>query len=829
MKKLKILLVFFTLSAVFSAFSFIQTDDLSEKILGQLMRYMRETPQEKVYLHLDKPYYMAGETMWYKGYLFDAATHNIDSVSRVLYVDLIDPSVGKVLMHQILKCEKGMTDGSFKLPDTLSENIYTLRAYTNYMRNFSEDWFFQKPVKVWQGSVKSRADYTQMTDVADCQFFPEGGYMVNGLEGRMAFKAVNAAGRGLDVEGVLFENDKDTVSAFKSAHLGMGFFYYKPQAGKKYSVKLRRAGSLEQSNAAEWTYNLPEAQAQGLTLAVDNTTNRTNIKVFINNTHPQSADKVADMVIVAHQRGIPCFTVKLPNTKPNGAVNIPRTMIPDDGIVQITLFDTEGVPRCERLVFVQKNKTINLKLTADKTEYKPREKVTLLLEATDSLGKPVVGNFSLAATDGAQVLGDKNGENLMSYLFLSSDLNGKDAVLRGVVEEPAYYFDKTQKAATRDLDVLMMTQGWRRFVWQDILSEKLPKLPFPIEQGLSVTGKAVRPNGKITSKPINITFMIGKVDKKPILQLATADSLGQFGFYNLDFTDTTSVFVQAVKEKGLGVLNVTLDKVTRPQVAVTKIPFNTLFFDAQAFADFLKTTRETLEFEKKLQLNKEKMLETVEVKAKKKEPLDERRIYNRASNTIDMKEINCGSYFSILDIIQGRVPGVQIMGMGADAQVIIRGGSSVNFRLDGMPVDLETIQTIPVCDIEAIDILKGPDAAIFGLTGGDGVIAVLTKRGNPNYDYSNDSSPVGIVVQKRQGYTPRREFYAPRYDESKPEHEFKDFRATLHWQPYVQTDANGKAVVVFWNSDARTKINVVAEGVSKAGRVGVGSCDYWVK
>ncbi len=816
-----LILAFFVL---FSAFTVSHNGDIFEKILAQLSRYVRETPQEKVYLHLDKPYYMAGETMWYKGYLFDAMAHGVDSFSRVLYVDLIDASDGKVLIHNTLKCEKGMTDGAFKLPDSLKEKTYTVRAYTNYMRNFSEDWFFQKPVKIWQNKGNTSADFKQLADVADCTFFPEGGYLVNGLETRVAFKAVNAAGKGLDVSCVLFENGTDTVSAFKSAHLGMGFFYLSPKAGKKYTVKIKK------SDGTEGSFPLPDAQEQGLTLAVDNTTSRANIKIFVNNTQPAAADKGGELAVIAHQRGMPCFSVKGSAAKKSFAVNIPRATIPDDGIVQITLFDASGQPRCERLIFVQQNKQINLKVTPDKTEYKPREKVTLTVEATDSTGKPVVGNFSLAATDGTQVLSNKYEENLMSYLLFSSDLNGKDAILRGLVEDPAFYFDKTNKTASRDLDILLMAQGWRRFVWKDILADKSMQPKFLIEQGLSVTGKASRPNGKTTTKPINVTLMTnGGADKKPIFKMASADSAGNFAFYFLNFVDTATVFVQAVKEKGFGVLNVLLDKTGPAKVMVTKVPFVDVSLDPVAFAEFLKTARETLEFERKLQLNKEKMLETVEVKAKRKEVIDERRMYGKATNTLDMTKENCGSYFSILDFISGRVPGVQVRGSGADATVVIRGGSTVNFRLDGMPVDQDVINTISPCDIEAVDILKGADASIFGSQGGDGVIAILTKRGNPDYDYSNDPSPAGVVVQKMQGYTPTREFYAPKYDEPKAEHEFKDNRSTLHWQPYVQTDASGKATVTYWNSDAKTKINVVAEGISQRGRIGVGACAYEVK
>ena len=819
--KQKLYALFAALFVALSAFTALVKGDLPEKTLAKLAQYIQQVPQEKVYIHLDKPYYMTGETMWFKGYMFDATLHNLDSVSRVLYVDLIDPSVGKVLIHNVLHCVNAMTDGSFKLPDSLKENIYTVRAYTNYMKNFSEDWFFQKPIKIWQKKTTSRGDYKQFTDVADCTFFPEGGDMVNDVEGRVAFKAVNAAGKGVDIEGVVFENDLDTVLAFKSTHLGMGTFYFKPKEGKKYVAKIKK------SEGTEGVFPLPNAKRQGLTLAVDNTTSKTNIKVFINNSQPTPADKAGELFIIAHQRGLPCFSVKTPDTKKAIAVNIPRATVPDDGIVQITLFDNDGHPQCERLVFVQQNKQINLKVTPDKAQYSPREKVTLTVEATDSVGKPIVGNFSLAATDGTQVLSDKYNENLISYLLLSSDLNGKDAVLRGIVEDPAFYFDKSNKAAVRDLDLLMMTQGWRRFMWHDILNETLPKPKYPIEQGLSVTGKVMRPNGKI-SKNVNVTLMIAS-EKEPTIMVGTADTAGLFGFYNLNFIDTTKIFVQAVKERGGRNLDILVDNSgVATKVLVTKVPFNTLVFDATAFADFLKTTKETLDFERKLQLNKEKMLQTVEIKAKREKPIDDRRIYGTPSNSIDMTKENCAGFFSILDIIRGRVVGVQVNGSGLDVSVVIRGGSSVGFRLDGMPVDIETIATVPPCDVEAVDILKGADASIFGVNGGDGVIAVLTKRGNVNYDYANDPSPAGIVVQRRNGYTSNREFYAPHYDESKPEHEFKDFRATLHWQPYVQTDANGKATVSFWNSDAKTKINVVAEGVSNKGRIGVTSCTYLV-
>jgi hypothetical protein len=820
-------------SIIFCAFTYLNQGDISDKIIRLLTQYTLKVPQEKVYLHLDKPYYMAGETMWFKGYLFNAISHSIDSVSRVLYVDLVDPREGKVLIHNILRCENGITDGSFTLPDSLMEKIYTVRAYTNYMKNFSEDWFFQKDVKIWQTSNKNKTDFKDLNEIADCGFFPEGGYAICGLDGRVAFKAVNKMGKGLNVKGFVLENEVDTVIEFKSIHAGMGYFNFTPKLGKKYTVVLSMMDSLaaleNDKTTRKKTFALPDAKENGVALIVDNVTSRQNIKVFVKNAQPQPIDKAGEYTILAHQRGNPCFLIKCKNTENVVALNILRTIIPDDGIVQITLFDTEGQPLCERLVFVQKNNQINLKVTPDKATYKSREKVTLNIEATDSTGRPVMGNFSLSATDGTQILQEKYAENLMSYLLLSSDLNGKDAILRGSLENPAYYFDKTNKAAARDLDVLMMTQGWRRFVWKDVLTENFIKPQFLIEQGLSVTGKAIRPNGQASSKPISVSMFL-KGDGQQKFDLAQADSTGTFGFYFLNFQDTASIFLKAVKEKGFGGLKVKLDKPHTPKVIINQSPFEWSPYDENAYANFLKNARETLAFEQMLRRNQEKMLETVEIKAKRKIQKDDRRLYEKPSNSIDMRQENCGGYTNILDFLSGRVAGVQIRENGFERQVTMRGGSNVYFKLDGNDVDIDFISSISPCDVEAIDILKGSEAAIFGSQGGDGVIAILTKRGNPNYDFSNDDNylPANVVIQKLIGYTPVREFYAPKYDVPKPEHEFKDFRSTLHWQPYIKTDSNGKATVSFWNSDAKTNINVTVEGISQIGRMGIASCSFKV-
>ena len=820
-----------------TAFTFTQEgENLTEKIIKKLEKYRLSTPQEKVYLHFDKPYYMAGETMWFKGYLFDGTSHKIDSVSRVLYVDLVDEMTGKTIASRILNCD-GSTHGDIALPDSLDDGVYQIRAYTNYMRNYSEEFFFHQDFKIYQGSIKNRltdANATKMTEVADVQFFPEGGNSVVGLDSRIGFKALNILGKGVDIQGFVLDNAKDTIVAFQSEHLGMGVFNYTPEPQKTYTAYVK------ENDGKYRQFGLPLAYEQGFTMAVDNISNKEKVRVFISNNSPRPADKSSEIVIVAHQRGQIVFMAKGNETQKSFGLSIPKNKIPDDGIVQITLINAKGEPLCERLVFNNQNKQISLKITPDKANYKIREKVTVSLEATDAEGKPVEGNFSVAVTDASQVIAEPHQENLMTYLLLSSDvsnLSGTDyySALRGNIEQPAYYFDKENTNANRHLDILMMTQGWRRFIWRDLISDKEPKITNYLETGLEVSGKAIRPNGKTADK-VTLTLMIKNGKNNPQFQMGTTDSLGNYGFYGLDFSDSTQILIQGMKQNGGKNLDVTINpRKISPKVRIVKTPYNPMEFDSQGLAEFLKKANDALELEKKLKLNKDQMLQEVVVKGKKYEEPDPRKIYGRASNSIKVDQILCAGATNVFQMIQGRVPGVQVSPDGQGSfRVIIRGISSFSgssdplYLLDGMPVDAGSFASINPCDVDVIDVLKGADAGLFGSQAANGVIAILTKRGGNNYDYSKD--PVsGVVIQKRMGYNVAREFYAPKYDVSIPDHVRPDFRSTLHWQPNVRTDATGKANVTYWNTDAKATISIIAEGVSTQGFVGIGKAEYGVK
>lgn len=787
-------------------------DKWLDKLVAKFEKYQQTYPAEKAYLHLDRPYYSTGETIWFKAYLVYGISHAADSVSRVLYVDLVDKATSKVVLLKKVALNGGTGHGEMALADSLKEGEYQLRAYTQWMRNFSEDFYFHRDLRVLK-SNKPVTSLPQNADDIDVQFMPEGGDLVEGLEGRVAFKAVNVLGKGVGVTGAVVNQANDTLAGFSTSHLGMGFFSFMPEAGQEYRIEVRKP------NGQYVKYPIPKVKKEGFTVTVDNLSNKDNVRVIVRHNKPLNPS--AEMSIFVHTRGAVGYAAKATLAKKTVLFNIPRANL-NDGITHITLFDEKNLPTAERLVYIQRNREIELEIASDKNVYKPREKVELEITAKDAEGKPVMGNFSLAATDAKQVLEkEPHALSIRSYILLTSDLKGS-------IEQPGYYFDKTNPNAAAQLDILLMTQGWRRFNWSEVLKDSLAPAPFYVEQGISFSGKVARMNKKQPGK-VKLTYMLVQKDSTRSVLMGETAETGEFLVYDLDVRDTTTVLVQAMTERGNRNLSIMLNPFQPAKVSVTKIPFNPIEFDPNELAEYLKRTEEYLRIERQIRASREQLLNEVVVKAKRPDPIkdDSRRaMYGEPSNTVKFDNMNTAGAMSIFDVIQGRVPGVQVTGSGMNRSIQIRGAANFSgaieplFLLDGMAVSKDAIISIPPSDVEAVDILKGANAAIYGSQGGGGVVAILTKRGGSNYDWTQDKAE-GVITEKILGYSPVREFYAPKYDKAMPEHVQPDFRATMFWSPMIQTDKDGKAKVSFFASDAQTDVKIRVEGMNSTGVLGV--------
>jgi TonB-dependent Receptor Plug Domain len=777
-----------------AAWSFPQSDVLTD-ILGKLRGYTNLWPGEKIYLHLDKPLYAAGEDIWFAAYLFHASTHRMDSVSRVLYVELYSPEK-KLIQQRILYSPKGAAQGDFHLADSLPRGNYVIRAYTNYMKSSKEDFFFTKEIPVLSSISTEPSSVSQVKSLS-LQFFPESGNLVEGVENRVAFKASGSDGLGVDVQGNLEDETGKALGALKSEHLGMGMIRLTPMPGKKYQARLT-SGEV---------FPLPAADQQGYLLRIMEM--NANVRV-IAYRKPGTPSVSNTIYLVAQMRGINCFATPAKIGDASAIVNIPKRLLPT-GIIQITLFDENKIPQCERLFFSNHGEVLKIDLHSDKAEYAKRGKVNLDIDVQSETADHTAGQFSLSVYD--EIVKDPHEypSSVVDNLLLTSDL-------KGYIQEPAYYLKDTLPTTKYHLDLLMMTQGWRRFTWKNVLNENWSTHVLP-ERGIAVSGKVT----STFSKKPSINSRLKIINTAGDLIVLKTDSSGNFRYDDFVFYDSLQFSIQTDNAKGKKAdLGFYLNKFNDiPSMNYQSSPFPLV--DGFAFLSQNEIRNKLIEGYK---MGKDAiMLSDVVIRAEREKDNGIVKLYGMPDATVEIKDPT--KYSSVIQTLQGQVAGVMITGAPGNESVSIRGqrsfgqaesGGEPMYLLDGIQVNDSFVKTLPVSVVDYIDVIKNAASlSMYGSQGANGVIAVYTKKGAVIPWQSS-----GMHHFTLKGFYKAREFYSPAYD-GKEFQNLQDVRNTLYWNPSVKVDSTGRARVSFFTSDIASEYKVVIEGISKDGTPGVGS------
>jgi TonB-dependent Receptor Plug Domain len=811
-----------SLFLIFTYTAFAQTN--ADRIKEQLTKYAESIPRFKTFLHTDKPFYVPGDTLWYAGYVVAGPEHTPDPITGVLHVDLYRLADGKPVVQDIVPLKKGHAAGQITLPDSLLAGDYGLRAYTNFMRNMPEWTFFQRrivlynPGKVQAAPAVSATVPPGGTDpvqdkalagykpgvLADFQFFPEGGQLLGGVAGRLGFKAVDKAGQGVSVKGVILDAKGDTTVYLKSEYLGMGYAYATFKAGNTYEAHVNDCTQLLR-------FPVPTPVEKGYTIMVDNLSNKTNVKIFVNSTIPGGDP----MLLLVHARGKVLAAADVPADKPSRLINLPRANFAK-GINTVTLFDPTGRPVSERLIFAYDDQPLKVDIGTNKPNYKVKEAVEAEITVLNATGQPEQGQFSIAVTDVAQVLDDTLSDNLMSYLMLSSDI-------KGGIEAPATYFDPTNTKARLNLDILLQTQGWRQFDWADVLANRRDSIEHWIEPNLSIEGKIERFNKKPLTKPVNMTISLRPKNGNSQFYFAECPIGGRFRIDSLSFSDSAKLLIQTMVGSSKRDFNISIKQSESAQFVPAMFPRNAFTPPSGALQKALDDTDEWQALLKRMADSY--ILSTVDIKAKKKEEeRDSRRMMygDGASTLMVTPDMAASAGINPLQMLVGRVAGVQVNCSGLNCSVVIRGGSSINssnepvYMIDGVQVDKSTVETMNANDIESIDVIK--NASMFGMNGANGAINFLTKRGNVNYT-GTDEKAYGVNLFDLRGFREARRYYSPRYDlADSPASTRPDLRPTIYWNAEIVTDAQGKAKVSFYTNDKKGPFRMVLQGMSTKGQ-----------
>lgn len=754
---------------------------------------------EKVYVQTDRSYYSSGEDIWFSAFLVNGKSTSLTASSGTLYVELINPSA-KLIDKKIIRLENGLGKGDFRLKDSIPSGWYNLRAYTNWMRNFGNHFVFEKAIYVSDHVNPSPQASKANNNKNNITFFPEGGDLVAGLGSLVAFKTQDSSGNGIMAKGSIISSKGDTITNFQSTEAGLGLFSFSPVAGESYRV----VGNL---GTEIFSSLLPEVLAKGINMHV--TTDSLNIKVAVGiNQAMLNEINGQNLTMVLKHCGEVVFNGQFKAIKTLASINIPTQNLPG-GLAILTLIDGLGRPHCERLVYINKANKVKLAISMSKSAYGNREKVVLNLKSTDALGQAIPATCALSVVDGALPY---DSENILSYLYLQSEIKGN-------IKNAAQYFDENNPSRLKQLDLLLLTQGWRNYVWRKLADSAL-KISYLPEPALSIKGMV---REKLANKPLpnmNIT-LFGSGFSGDKLFTAKTDEKGQFFINGLKWYGNQPIKLSSQDNKGKKGGWLLLDSTVQP------LPITLKINEASANPSVNTALAKRLNESFKYKFSDSILLQDVEIKAKA----------NKAVTLFDETMMTFGYPEQVFDITpadysfnglehflitkaKGAYPvqdsisseGVTFLAQGKQVRprIIVNNREElVAERLDYYSLTLDQINQIR---IQHLVSNNGSDVYVIRLNLKDSAL-----RG-PN---------LHLINTNLTGYYAAKNFYVPNYAQTNVN--FKDLSSTVFWAPLVKTDKNGTATLSFFQNDLKGKMRINAAGISEKGNVLVAQSQYNVQ
>jgi len=840
--------------------------DFATLITNRFTKQLINAPQEKVYLQTDKPYYSAGEEIWFKGYLVNAATLKPTAFSKFIYVELVSKLDSVLYRVKIKKDSLGFA-GHIKLKPEIPSGTYSLRAYTYWMQNISNDFFFSKNILIGNGiddRVSSKITYgiplnglvpvtitftnsshnpfagkrveiaqnwtsalkkktalvtnndgqvklvvsVDPTDISkkhldvtmedqkyknsfylpefiqdfDVQFFPESGVLLNNNLQSIAFKAIGKDGMSVNVTGKIINDKNEELSEIATLHKGMGKFSLQTQPNESYYALLKTDSGTEKR------FELPKTETEGVAIHLVYNRGKILYEVVNQTTIPNKS-----LYLLLHSRG-KVYVIQPLNFLEG---QISETLLPP-GIVSFSVIDSLGHFYSERLSFIRNNSFPSITMESDKAAYGKRELVDMNLKIQPAAGMNAKGNFSVSITDSRTVKLDSLADNIQSNLLLTSDI-------KGYIEDPAAYFVDNKVSTREKTDVLMMTQGWRRFNTSDIVKAVYKPQTYYMEEGQALTGKVLN----LFNKPSKKSDIIMFSPYKNLIRMSKTDSLGKYMIDGIEFPDSTSFVLKAKKGKSIADVEIVPDADDFPKPDVF-IPTPLKANDDKAQEEYFKQSTDKYYYEGGMRAVN---LSEVTVKAAKKTDTSNEYYSGMADNEISSEQLEKYPSMNVIDMLH-TIPGIQVMG----DKISIRGSmNSPMFLIDNIEVqDMDEISYMTTNDVESIQVFKGASAAIFGSRGGNGVIAIALKKGAT----VKVSTPISLSHIIPLGYQKKAQFYVPKYEvDSVRNSELPDLRTTIYWNPKLTADGNGMVHVKFYTADKTNNYSVILEGLTDSGEI----------
>ena len=776
---------------------------------NNISRFTKDCPQEKVYLHFDNTGYYAGDTIWFKAYTVTADEVKPTTLSRVLHVELLTPR-GEVTDSRKLKIQDGQCHGEFALPKDCKGGFYEVRAYTRAMLNFGDTHIFSRVFPVYNepeqagnyqekemdsfaGEKKERPE-PEKADRVNLHFFPEGGHAVLGIPARVAFRATGKNGEDISVTGTLYNASREPVASLATIHQGMGVFEFTPQA-QEYEATVNYEGK-------EYTIPFKDILSEGYTMNVDNL-NPDLMRISVQKSEALPNDTIAVSVTC---RGKLCTVEAFVLGKEPYAFRIPKEKLPA-GCIQVTAFNATGDILAERLAFNTRNDMfVPIRVTQDKTSYKPFEEVNLQFDVHDPSGKPVETTFSLAVRDAATTPRTAYQDNILTDLLLSSDV-------KGYIQDPMQYFTDESRTTRTKLDLLMMVQGWRRYSWQQMAGVKPIKIKHFAEEGLTLWGKV---QTLVRNKPranADILFWMNNDELQgEVHGSGHTDEQGNFYCILPDSVDITGKWslTLSVSEDG---------KQRHSQILINRHfspeKRSYTFFDTYVNDSIDSAAGES---QKKNKMDETQILQEVEVKRyRTREIMRPDMVFDAEEDINRILDQGGNIPSTVQEYAEYKYPVLENSNPSTVILYVLscQKKDAPKFRhIPAAEMDITNVKDLQLHTRNGVEVLKHLS---FCNPGADSLITSVMNANNRYfivvaqlYDEVYNDTRKGVRQTYYEGYSPVKECY--NLKSSDEALGYLNYRRTLYWNPDVKTDAEGKANIRLFNNGTCRKMEISAEG-----------------
>ena len=808
--------------------------------MNQAQTFANNFPREKAYLHFDNTSYYVGDTIWFKAYVTLAEQQTFSQISRPLYVELVDQT-GHIADKQIIKLTQGEGNGQFILPPSMLSGYYEVRAYTRWMLAFNEPQYFSRTFPIYQltnsdklersittyelsSSMENRPSETE--EKLNVRFFPEGGQLVEGVTSQVAFKAESKNEGNIELSGTIYTKEGAEITSFETLHDGMGRFEYTPSA--------QPAIAKVDFQGKKYEFTLPQALPNGYVLSTVSNAGALLVRVFCNAATPQ--DTLA--VFISHQ-GRP-YVHQLISCRADAPREfiLPTRKLPA-GVLQVSLINRAGNTLCERFVFANPRAPLQISTEGLKEVYAPYAPIRCELQIKNAKGEPVSGELSVSIRDGVRSDYLEYDNNIFTDLLLTSDL-------KGYIHQPGYYFASPSPRKQTELDVLLMVHGWRKYdMSQAISTAPFTPLQLP-ETQLALNGQVKSTILKNKLKDIALSVIVKK-DDQFITGGTVTDENGRFTIPVEDFEGTTEAVIQTRKvgkerNKDASIL---IDRNFSP--APRAYGYKELHPEWKDLAYWQQKAEsfDSLYMDSIRRVEGLYVLDEVEIKSK-------RRQGSNMATKISEKSID--AYYDVrrsVDVLRDN-------GKIVTTIPELMEKLSPQFYWDRTN-DKHTYRQKPICYIMDNHILSETETQMM-LTEVDGLASIIISKGTGGIDddiiqntkMSEVTDSTGVDISKLdkysvfyliplprrdvlnksqsavlgtrqtviQGYTRPLEYYSPAYPTKELYMDKVDKRRTLYWNPSVQADENGKAVIECYNNQYSTPLIIQAETLGKDGQIG---------